>query len=383
MKWLPSYVSQELLRREYEGPTHLLIALADHFEPSFLPENPIIYADIGEQLRRLERWCEAYPRIFNRWRDQEGRPFCHSYFFAAEQYNEALVELLVEHCQAGWGEIEIQLHHGLEKPDTARQTRRVLKHFIDVLASLGCLSRLDGSGPPRYAFVHGNWALANSGGGLFCGVDDEVRVLAETGCYADFTLPSAPSPCQISKINCLYECGMPLHFRAPHRRGRDLRVGCAPQTFPLIVQGPLMLRFDRLGREVLPRIENGALTIKTPPTIARLRLWRRAAITVRGRPEWVFIKLYCHGMDPRDESAMLGQPMQQFLAELEKVSKEESIQVHFLTAREMVNIMLAACDGRSGGPGEYRDYRFKLGSVKITMPGNATSQIEESAFRAR
>jgi hypothetical protein len=25
----------------------------------------------------------------------------------------------------------------------------------------------------------------------------------------------------------------------------------------------------------------------------------------------------------------------------------------------MVNIMLAACDGREGNPGEYRDYRFK------------------------
>jgi hypothetical protein len=34
--------------------------------------------------------------------------------------------------------------------------------------------------------------------------------------------------------------------------------------------------------------------------------------------------------------------------------------IHFVTAREMVNIIWAACDGRDGNPGEYRDYRLKL-----------------------
>jgi len=32
--------------------------------------------------------------------------------------------------------------------------------------------------------------------------------------------------------------------------------------------------------------------------------------------------------------------------------------------REMVNIILAACDSRKGNPGEYRDYRFRpIGAV--------------------
>ena len=38
-----------------------------------------------------------------------------------------------------------------------------------------------------YAFVHGNFALANSAGGRYCGVDEEMQILAETGCYADMT----------------------------------------------------------------------------------------------------------------------------------------------------------------------------------------------------
>src|SRR4029077_750188 len=111
--------------------------------------------------------------------------------------------------------------------------------FRDTLASKhGCLSYFDGAGSPRYAFVHGNFALANSAGGRFCGVDSEMEVLAETGCYADLTLPTATfHPAQTRKINSLYECAQPLVKRAAHRRGRDLRRCHAPETFPIMVQG--------------------------------------------------------------------------------------------------------------------------------------------------
>jgi hypothetical protein len=80
---------------------------------------------------------------------------------------------------------------------------------------------------------------------------------------------------------------------------------------------------------------------------------------VRGRPDWLFIKLHCHGMDPTQKSAVLGAAMGQFLRELVEGADERREILHFVTAREMVNIMLAACDGREGDPGEYRDYRFK------------------------
>ena len=79
-----------------------------------------------------------------------------------------------------------------------------------------------------------------------------------------------------------------------------------------------------------------------------------------GRPDWIFVKLHAHGMDPRDESAMFGEPMQQFLRDLTSAAAGGDFSLHFATAREMVNIILAACDGRAGAPGEYRDYRLKL-----------------------
>jgi hypothetical protein len=255
-----------------------LIAIADHFEPSILPAAPHLSAPRDEQERRLERWCREYPKMADRHRDVDGRPFRHTYFSPAEQYDSSLLSRLADHCQQGWGEVEIHLHHGLSDPDDSQNTRRALSEFRDRLADHGCLSRLDGVGPPRYAFVHGNWALANSGGGRYCGVDDELEILAETGCYADFTLPSAPNPAQTRKINSLYECRPPLNRRAAHRRGANLRVGTQVQRFPLIVQGPLLMAMRRRG-SALPRpyIESSELSGRNPPTMARLRLWESAS----------------------------------------------------------------------------------------------------------
>jgi hypothetical protein len=295
-------------------------------------------------------------------RDHDGFPLRHTYFYPAEQYDKDLLDLLAEDCRAGWGEVEIHLHHGVESPDNSANTRRQLEEFRDALVSHGCLSRWDGAGPARYAFVHGNWALANSAQGRFCGVDDEMRILAETGCYADLTLPSAPSPAQVGKINALYEYTLPTDQRAPHRRGRDLARGRAPTAFPLIIQGPLMLD---LGRRIhgwpVPRVENSDINRSYPPTLERFGLWRQAGIAVRGRPEWLFVKLHCHGMIPQDNEAMVGAPMRNFLRNVvQRPNNGSRYSVHFVTAREMVNIALAACDGRAGNPGDYRDYRLKL-----------------------
>ncbi len=360
MRWLPAYAWQRVIRRTPSGSVHLVIALADHFEPAIVPHDGSARASYYEQEHRLERWCREYPLAFNSLRDREDRPFVHTYFYPAEQYDKGLLDRLANHCKAGWGEVEAHLHHGTERPDTEENTRRQLLEFRNVLAAEhGSLCYLDGVGPPCYAFVHGNFALANSAGGICCGVDSEMQVLAETGCYADFTLPPGPYyPSHVPKINSLYECYPPLSRRGAHRSGRNLECGRPPKVFPLMVEGPLMLNFaSPEGR--LIRIENGALTWNNPPNMHRLRIWKRAAIAVKGRPDWLFVKLQCHGMDPRDQEVMLGAHMRKFLHDLIEGAQQRSETLHFVSAREMVNIILAACDGREGNPGEYRDYRLK------------------------
>jgi hypothetical protein len=361
-RWLPSYAWQRFSRRLPEVRNlHLIIALADHFEPAIVPRDCGAYASLDVQEQRVERWCREYLKVVRDYPDSDGCPFRHTYFYPAEQYDRGLIERLAEHCHEGWGELEIHLHHGIDAPDTAENTRQQLVAFRDTLAEHGCLCTLDGDARPRYAFVHGNFALANSHQGRFCGVDNEMQVLAETGCYADFTLPSAPNSSQVSKINSIYECALPLDQQAPHRRGRDLKRGRLPERFPIIVQGPLLFEFSGRRRGLpFPRIENGELTGGHPPTLQRLRLWQRASIHVQGRPDWLFIKLHCHGMNPNDHGAMLGALFRKFLADLVELRQQSGCWVHFVTAREMTNIVLAACDGREGDPGAFRDYRLRL-----------------------
>jgi hypothetical protein len=364
--------TRRALRPAPRGSVHLLIAMADHFEPAIDPAGGSKRMPLSEQERRMEWWLREYPKVADRGRDHDGKPFVHTYFYPAEQYERGILEGLAEHCHAGWGEIEVHLHHGLAQPDTAENTRQVLTDFRDALASRHrCLSFEQGSDQPRYAFVHGNFALANSAGGRFCGVDSEMQVLADTGCYADFTLPTGLyHPAQIAKINSLYECALPLDKRAPHREGNDLRVGKPPQTFPLMVQGPLVT--DLMAGLANPGrlLEASAVTGRNPMTLRRLARWKQANITVQGRPDWVFIKLHCHGMEPTQKESVMGDSFRDFLRDLVGGAAERKETLHFVTAREMTNIILAACDGKDGDPGKYRDYRYRL--------ANALGQTEKS-----
>ena len=342
-------------------PVHLILALADHFEPSIDAEDGQKRVPRFEQERRLESWRLEYPTVVDRWRDSEGRPFVHTYFYPAEQYDEGLLEMLAEHCHAGWGETEIHLHHGVSAPDTLENTRRLLSDFRDQLAyKHGCLAAEEGSEQPRFCFVHGNFALANAAEGRYCGVDSEMKILAESGCYADFTLPTAPRhPAQTAKINSLYECVAPIEERAPQRKGIDLRLGHTPRTLPLIIQGPLLTDLKRSFTRRRLVIENGAITGPNPLSLHRLALWKKAQIHVHGRPDWLFIKLHCHSMDPAQKDAVIGGDFRKFLEDFVGGAESRKETLHFVTTREMANIALAACDGKDGNPGEYRDYRFK------------------------
>ena len=364
LRWLPAYSWQRLTRHTHHGHVHLIFALADHFEPAIVPEDGRARAPYDEQERRLEAWCRDYPKAVGEFRDESGRPFVHTYFYPAEQDDRALVGRLADHCHSGWGELEIHLHHGVDAPSNSDDTRSLLCKFRDTLANEhGCLSYLDREPMPRYAFVHGNFALANSANGYGCGVDDEMKILAETGCYADLTLPAAAfHRAQIAKVNSLYECALPLDHRAPHRKGRDLKRGERFGGFPVIIQGPLMLDFDRSSRSGLGRFETAALTDANPPSMRRLRLWKKAAISVLDRPDWIFVKLHCHSMFPNYRQAVLGDAMQGFLSELTEGARDRQETLHFVTAREMVNILWAACEGREGNPDEYRNYRLRLAS---------------------
>jgi hypothetical protein len=349
--WLPAYcggLGRSAAR--HAGPKHIMFCFVDHFEPRWGR------ADYESERERMRRWCEGYPRLCEGHRDADGRPPRHTYFFPEEEYRPEHLRDLVELCRADYGEIEIHLHHD---NDTAAGLRAKLQGFTTILREqFGALSVLPGTQRPAWAFVHGNWALDNSRPDRrWCGVDDELTVLAEEGCYADFTLPSAPDGTQTRTINSIYYAADDPARPKSHDTGVRVRVGGKAEGHLMIVQGPLGLNWRWRKYGVLPRIENADIRRTNPPRPDRTDLWIRTGIHVEGRPEWIFVKVHTHGLQDKDIDTLLGPATNALFGDLERRYNDgERYVLHYVTAREMYNIIKAAEAGREGNPNDYRDF---------------------------
>jgi hypothetical protein len=348
-RWIGGYVRATLRRLtapRHDGPRHLLLAICDHYEPLWG------HASDARGAQRVERWRVTYPEAAKNVRDADGRPPRHTFFFPGEQYRPEYLDALAQLTRGGFGEVELHLHHD---GDDAQKLTGDLLRYIGAYAEHGHLSR-DPSGRIRYAFIHGNWCLANSRrDGRYCGVDSELGVLFETGCYADFTFPSAPDETQPNIVNQIYwPTGDPRRARA-HELGERARVGETRSDRILMIQGPLALA--RRSRGLGLRIESAALSARDPASASRLGSWVSQGIHVQGRPDWVFVKLHTHGAPEAQADSLLGEPgraLHELLAR--HYNDGQRYVLHYVTAREMFNIALAGMAGHSGNPNAYRDY---------------------------
>jgi hypothetical protein len=330
-----------------EGPRHLLFAFCDHYEPLWQT------TDRGLGRQRVQLWLDRYPALAERFHDADGRTPRHSFFFPGEEYDPAFLDGLAQLARRGLGEVELHLHHD---GDTASILRDKIRLYLDQFAGHGHLSR-DPDGRLRYAFIHGNWCLANArADGRWCGVDEELPLLHETGCYADFTFPAAPDESQPAIVNQIYWPEGDLARRRAYESGTPAGIGTRRSDRILMIEGPLALAL-RPGRLLAPRIEYAAVTADDPATPARVRTWVRQGIGVVGRPEWVFVKVHTHGAQDRQAASLLGADGEALHAELtSRYNDGRRWILHYVTAREMYNIAIAAVDGRAGDPNAYRDY---------------------------
>jgi len=318
----------------------LILAICDHYEP----KRGNAPREVARN--RVRQWVDEYPRLFGRFRDSDGVCPQHTFFYPADEYEPELIDEVVELCRHKdgnrYGEVEIHLHHD---NDTAENLRRTLVEFRDTLAKQhGCLARDKNTEELVYGLIHGNWALDNARcDGRWCGVNNELDVLRDTGCYADFTLPSAPSETQTRKINSIYWAVDDPKRPKSHDQGHDLGRHSRPDGSLLMIQGPLMLNWRKRRRGVLPTIENSCLQKSQPPSEARLELWLRANVKIPTHPEWFFVKLHTHGVNEPNQDVLLGEPMVRFHEALrERANRDPLFRFHYVTAREMANIALAA-----------------------------------------
>lgn len=347
--WLGSYITRQRWRRP-QGPVHVMFCFVDHFEPAWGK------ADLDTQRQRVDRWCADYRALASSHRDADGRSPQHTFFYPEEEYLEEHLGKLATLCAEGYGEIEVHLHHD---DDTAENFNKTMQHFIKLLHERhGAMSRDPQTGQLRFGFIHGNWSLDNSrSDGRWCGINNELILLRDLGCYADFTLPSAPSDTQTRTINSIYYAtDDPLQPKS-HNTGVPVHVGGQAVGDLMIMQGPLALNWRERRMGIVPRIENADVRRGCPPTPARVDAWIRAGIHVAGRPDWLFVKVHTHGTQERDMDTLLGPQMDAMHAYLEQTYNDgQRYMLHYVTARETYNIIKAAEAGHAGNPNDYRDF---------------------------
>ncbi len=354
--WLPAYISSGLKSLLEEAPKqrHILFCIADHFEPYWRKPSKEL------ALKRVMTWIDQYPKIANRHKDADGRTPKVTFFYPEEEYDEAILSALSDFCHQGYGEMEIHLHHD---HDTEENLRKLLLGFKNLLSERhGLLSKDKETGEIQYGFIHGNWALDNSRrDGKWCGINNEITILQETGCYADFTEPSAPGDTQTEKINSIYYAIDDPLMPKSHNRGRNMESGVLGQKGLLMIQGPLGLNWTQRKWGILPKIEAGALAASHRITQDRVDLWIRQAVHVVGQEEWVFVKVYGHGCQEANMNYLLSEGLEKLFSLLENGYNDgKSNQLHYVSAREMFNIAKGLEAGAVIPLNELLNYRLEL-----------------------
>lgn len=356
--WLPDYIRHKLAKSVVSGPRHIMFCFVDHYEPQWGSR-----VTLEQERSRVDRWCAEYPELAARHIDADGVCPQHTFFYPEEEYRKEHLEKLCNLCIGGYGEIEVHLHHDNDNSANLTQT---LTRFVKTLHEVhGALPVCRQTGEVKYGFIHGNWSLDNSrADGRWCGVNDELLVLKKTGCYADFTLPSAPSNTQTRKVNSIYYATDDPNAPKSHDTGKDVCVGGKPEGDLMIIQGPLALNWKDRKYGFIPRIESGDIRSVLPPTQYRVDLWVNANVHVKGRPEWIFVKVHTHGTQEQDMDTLLGDPVDKMFTYLENHYNDGSQYIlHYVNAREVYNIVKAAEAGMEGDPGRYRDYVLESQAV--------------------
>ncbi|MBI5514981.1 MAG: hypothetical protein HY909_14490 [Deltaproteobacteria bacterium] len=322
-----------------ERPVNLYVTVADHFEPRWRKPT------VDEERHRVDRWVREYPGMARRHLDAFGKPHVRTLFFPEEEYRKEHLDALGSLVKDGLVDVEVHLHHD---KDNADNLRRTLLDFTRTLhEGHGLLRRDPETGKIQYAFIHGNWALDNSHPeGIFCGVDNELGVLVETGCYLDMTFPSVPSPTQAKLVNVIYYARGSEGGRRGADTGRVVSVGTSRQEGELmLLPGPLGVHLGSRVAGVIPRIEAAMIEPGNPvPLEDRVQAWVRHAPAVKGAPNHRFIKLHAHGCngDAPDYFLTPGGPFDQLLGALERHCADARRYVlRYVTAREMYETVKA------------------------------------------
>lgn len=341
-----------LIKRQPKGTIHIMFAFVDHFEPG--NRN----ASLEQQVARVNAWIEGYPRLASRHQDNDGIYPQHTFFFPPHYDTDNHLERIVKLCSQGFGEVEMHLHHDRQAPwpDDESSLRQKLLDCIESFSryDIFCLP----NGQKKFAFIHGDWALANSlKRGAHCGVNNEISILQETGCYADFTFPVC-NETQPKLANTFFyartEKAQPKSYNI---KPVQVKKGASFNKGLMLIQGIIGLRWKSRIHRFIPSIEQSNVDVSDYPFRERIDYWVKKGLHVKGKRNWIFIKIHAHGAREEDRDILLGKSCDDMFSYLESNYNDgEKFVLHYVSAREMYNIIKAAEAGNEGDPNQYRSY---------------------------
>jgi hypothetical protein len=332
--WLPGYWRWRQ-SRVAQPPARLWLTIADHYEPYWNHATNDVARD------RVAEWRRCWPQIAARHRDSSGRPPRYTFFYPQEQYNPEVIDPLAEMAAQGIADVEVHIHHdGEGQQDFLDRMGR----FIEVLSTRHGLLHQSNRGI-TFGFIHGNWALDNSRpDGRYCGLNNELVLLRDLGCYADFTMPAVPEPSQAGPVNAIYWATDDPNRPRSYENGRPVQRGENTRGDLLMIPGPLHLNWrDRPFWK--PRIETGELAANDRVRPERFGLWMEAAPRIG---EDAFLKLYTHGAPERNLNCLLGSngeesDLDKLLYGIIEECQRSGVELHFATAWEMYQAVEASC----------------------------------------
>jgi hypothetical protein len=307
------------------------LAITDHWEPFWRG------VDFATASARVRSWRGKWPRIASQLKDSGGNRPKYSFFYPEEQYHPELISAVAEMTHDGIADVEVHIHHdGGDRADFIRRMTTFCRRLRD---DHGLLRTVKGR--TVFGFIHGNWALNNSlPEGRWCGLNDEIAILRELGCYADFTMPSGDSPTQARMLNTIYWCRDDIHKPKCYDKGDPVSCGGGTRPELLMIPGPLGLRWRE---RLVPRMETGELAAYDPPSPYRVRRWLDLAPQLGSD---IFVKLYSHGIPEANSEALLNRDLLNVYRWVSEAASEREASVRFVSAWQMSRAILALCDGR-------------------------------------
>jgi hypothetical protein len=318
--WLPGYMRDRWRSRRRKPASRVWLVFADHFEPLWKG------ASEDTAVERVARWSREWPRIASQFHDSTGRPARYTFFYPEEEYRPHLLDPLQRLVELGIADVEVHLHHDGEGQQNFVDR---ISTFTGTLISRHGLLRKQ-NGRPAFAFIHGNWALDNSRpDGRCCGLNNELALLRDLGCYADLTMPSGASPTQSRTVNTIYwAVDDPLKPKS-YDTGQPVKPGLTARGDLLMIPGPFGVRWSERS---IPRMEGGELGCYDMPSRYRVRRWLDLAPRIDSD---IFLKLYAHGAQERHSGPLLEGGLELALSLLLEECHRVGYQLHFSSPWEI------------------------------------------------